>query len=172
MLLSTPPTWAIALTFWLHMLATVAWLGGLAAIAILVLPAAKLTLKPPEQLAFINAMQRRLEPLAWFSLSLLVATGLFQMSVNPHYDGFLSTSGQWSLALLTKHGLVILMIVVSAIQTWEVLPAIRRGLMRIEKGQADEAEVKRLQKRENLLLRLNIGLSILILAATAFARAS
>jgi uncharacterized membrane protein len=171
-MLETPPSWALALVFWLHMLATVTWLGGLAAIAILVLPAAKLTLKPPEQLAFISAIQRRLEPLAWFSLSLLIATGLFQMSVNPHYNGFLSTSGQWSLAILTKHTLVIVMVVVSAMQTWEVLPAIRRGLMRIEKGQASEEEVKRLQKRETLLLRINIGLSILILAATAFARAS
>ena len=171
-MLETPPTWAIALVFWLHMLATVAWLGGLAAIAILVLPTAKRVLKPADQLAFIEALQKRLEPLAWFSLAILTVTGMFQISVNPHYDGFLSTSGSWSLAILTKHIMVILMIVVSALQTWEVLPAIRRGLMRIEKGQADEAEVKRLQKRETLLLRLNIGLSILILAATAFARAS
>ena len=168
----TPPTWALALVFWLHLLATVAWLGGLAALAILVLPAAKRVLKPADQLAFIEGIQKRLEPLAWFCLATLIATGLFQLSVNPHYDGFLSTSGQWSIAILTKHTLVILMIVVSAIQTWEVLPAIRRGLIRIEKGRADEAEVKRLQKRETLLLRLNIGLSILILAATAFARAS
>ena len=171
-MLETPPTWAIALVYWLHMLATVAWLGGLASIAILVLPAAKRVLKPADQLAFIDGIQRRLEPLAWFSLAILIATGLFQLSVNPHYDGFLSTSGQWSLAILTKHTLVVLMIVVSAIQTWEVLPAIRRGLIRIEKGGTNEAEIKRLQKRETLLLRLNIALSILILAATAFARAS
>jgi uncharacterized membrane protein len=171
-MLETPPTWALALVFWLHMLATVAWLGGLAAIATLVLPAAKRVLKPADQLAFIEAMQRRLEPLAWFSLAILIVTGLFQLSVNPHYDGFLSTSGQWSLTILSKHILVVLMVVVSAIQTWEVLPAIRRGLMRVEKGQVDNVEVQRLKKRETLLLRLNIGLSILILAATAFARAS
>jgi uncharacterized membrane protein len=171
-MLETPPTWAVALVFWLHMLATVAWLGGLAAIAILVLPAARRVLEPADQLAFIEGIQRRLEPLAWFSLAILIVTGLFQLSVNPHYDGFLSTSGQWALAILTKHTLVVLMIVVSAVQTWEVLSAIRRGLVRIEKGQADETEVKRMQKRETLLLRLNIGLSILILAATAFARAS
>jgi len=108
-MLETPPTWAIALVFWLHMLATVAWLGGLAAIAILVLPAAKQVLKPIDQLAFIEAIQKRLEPLAWFSLAILIATGLFQLSVNPHYDGFLSTSGQWSLAILTKHTLVALL---------------------------------------------------------------
>lgn len=171
-MLETPPTWAVALVFWLHMLATVTWLGGLAAIAILVLPAARRVLEPADQLALIDGIQRRLEPVAWFCLATLIVTGLFQLSVNPHYDGFLSTSGQWSLAILTKHTLVVIMIVVSAIQTWEVLPAIRRGLVRLEKGLMDDKEVKRLQKREILLLRLNIGLSILILAATAFARAS
>ena len=70
----------------------------------------------------IEAIQNRLEPIAWFSISLLILTGLFQMSVNPHYDGFLSTSTQWSLAILAKHLLGMIMVVVSAIQTWEVIP--------------------------------------------------
>ena len=37
----TTPYWALSLAFWLHMLATVAWIGGLVAVAILVLPGAK-----------------------------------------------------------------------------------------------------------------------------------
>jgi uncharacterized membrane protein len=164
------PFWALGLIYWLHMLATVAWIGSLIAISILVLPAARQTLKPFEQLAFLAAMQKRLEPIAWFSMGLLVATGLFQLSANPHYDGFLSTSGQWSIAILVKHSLAGIMVVVSAIQTWEVLPAIRRGLMRAEK--ADPEELARLQRKETTLLRINFLLAVLILAATALARAS
>ncbi len=164
------PSWALALTYWLHLLATVTWAGSLVAISVLVLPAASKVLKPVDQLAFIDAMQRRLEPIAWFSISLLVVTGLFQMSVNIHYDGFLSTSNQWSISILTKHILVVIMIVASAIQTWEVLPSIRRTLM--NKNKASEAEVERLQRNETLLLRINLTLAVLILLATAFARAS
>ncbi|MDK1028109.1 MAG: CopD family protein [Anaerolineae bacterium] len=171
-MLETPPSWAIALVYWMHLLATVTWVGALATMAILVLPASKRVLNPIDQLAFVEAIQRRLEPIAWFSIAILIVTGLFQMSVNPHYDGFLSTSGQWSLAILTKHIFVIFMIVVSAIQTWELWPAIRRGLIQIERGRADEDQVIRLQKTESMLLHLNIGLSILVLGATAFARAS
>jgi hypothetical protein len=104
-------------------------------------------------------------------MSLLLVTGLFQMSVNPHYDGFLSTSTQWSLAILTKHLLGILMVVVSAIQTWEVIPAIRRAIMKSKKSK-NTNELDVLRRREILLLRMNFGLSILILLATAFARAS
>jgi uncharacterized membrane protein len=167
----TPPAWALALTFWLHLLATVTWVGSLAGVSLLVLPAMQRSLNPETQLVFIEALQKRLEPIAWFSMSLLLVTGLFQMSVNPHYDGFLSTSTQWSLAILAKHLLGIMMVVVSAIQTWEVIPAIRRAIIKSKKIKNTE-ELDSLRRREILLLRMNFGLSILILLATAFARAS
>lgn len=167
----TPPTWAVALTFWLHMLATVTWVGSLAAISLLILPAMQRALTPDIQLVFIEAMQKRLEPIAWFSISLLIVTGLFQMSVNPHYDGFLSISTQWSLAILAKHVLGIFMVVTSAIQTWEVIPAIRRAII-VSKKSRNTEELDSLRRREIRLLRINFGLAILILLATAFARAS
>ena len=170
-MITTPPAWALALTYWLHLLATVSWVGSLAGVSFLVLPAMRRSLSPETQLVFIEAMQKRLEPIAWFSMSLLVMTGLFQMSINPHYDSFLSISTQWSLAILTKHLLGIVMVVISAIQTWEVIPAIRRAIVKSKKSQnADELEL--LRRREILLLRMNFALSILILLATAFARAS
>jgi uncharacterized membrane protein len=145
--------------------------GSLAGISLLILPAMQRSLDPETQLVFIEAMQKRLEPIAWFSMSLLLVTGLFQMSVNPHYDGFLSTSTQWSLAILTKHLLGIIMVAVSAIQTWEVIPAIRRAILKSKKSKNTE-ELDGLRRREILLLRMNFGLSVLILLATAFARAS
>lgn len=169
--MQTPPYWALALTYWIHLLATVTWIGGIVAISILVLPAARRTLKPVDQLAFLEAMQTRLEPLAWFSITALVLTGLFQMSVNVHYDGFLNVSSQWSLAILIKHGLGLIMGAVTAVQTWEILPAIRRTLMRREKD-ASEEEIIALQNREERLRKANLFLSILILGAAAFARAA
>ncbi len=168
--MQTPPSWILAIIFWLHMLATVTWIGSLAAINILVLPASHRTLSLPDQLSFISALQKRLEPLAWFCMGLLLVTGLFQLSTSPHYDGFLSLSTQWSLAILVKHGLAVIMVVVSAIQTWEVLPAIQRVLMKKEK--AEEYELAKLQKKELLILRINLSLSALILGATALARVS
>jgi len=170
-MIASPPAWALALTYWLHLLATVTWVGSLAGVSFLVLPAMQRSLNSDTQLVFIEAMQKRLEPIAWFSMSLLVVTGLFQMSVNPHYDGFLSVSTQWSLAILSKHLLGIVMVVVSAIQTWEVIPAIRRAIM-LSKKSGDAEVLESLRRREVLLLRLNFGLSILILLATAFARAA
>lgn len=160
----------LASLFWLHLLATVTWIGSLVSISVLVLPVSKRALQPVDELALLDGVQKRLEPIAWFSVSLLVVTGLFQMSVNPHYNGFLSTSGQWSLAILSKHILVATLVAVSAVHTWDVLPAMRRALMR--RGKANEDEVLRLQRRERALLRASLVLAGLILLATAVMRAS
>jgi uncharacterized membrane protein len=164
------PYWVLALIYWLHILAAVTWVGSLASISVLILPASRRTLSPIDQLAFIESVQKRLEPIAWFSVSLLIVTGLLQMSVNPNYNGFLSTSGQWSLAILAKHVLVATLIGVSAAHTWDVLPAIRRALMR--KDKIDEVKLTALQRRETFLLRVSLILGVLILLATAFARAA
>ncbi len=164
------PTWALASLYWLHMLATVAWIGSLVSIYVLILPISGRALKPVDELALLDGIQMRLEPIAWFSVSLLIVTGLFQMSVNPHYNGFLSTSGQWSLAILTKHTLVVVLVAVSAVHTWDVLPRMRRLLMRRDK--ADPEQVLKLQRRERRLLQASLVLAVLILLATAIMRAS
>lgn len=152
------------------MLATAAWMGSLVATAILVLPAAERALRPADRLALVEQVRTRLEPITWFCVSTLIVTGLFQMSVNPHYNGFLSTSGQWSLAMLAKHTLVGALIAVSAMHTWDALPGLRRALL--QKDRMADSEIDRLQRRESNLLRLSIILGALVLLATGFARAS
>jgi len=165
----TIPDWALALTFWIHFLAAVTLVGSLVASSVIVLPAAQ-TLDPPNQLNLIATIQKRMEPALWLSLSLLIVTGLFQMSLNIHYNGFLSVSNQWTIAVLVKHILVVALIVVSAVQTWDVFPTIRRLLLR--KDKASQEETLKLQGRAVWLLRANLILAILILGATAFMRAA
>ncbi len=164
------PSLLLAFFYWLHMLATVVLVGSLSALSWLVLPAMQKSLSRQEQVSLMEALQRRLEPLVWFCLGLLIVTGLFQMSVHPNYNGLLATGTRWSLALLIKHLLVVSIIVTSAVQTWEVLPAIRRALLRPERLGQDQWQA--LERRQQRLLYLNLGLSLLVLAATAVARVS
>ena len=165
------PFWALSLAYWLHMLATVVWIGGLVSLVILVLPAAKRVLEPDVFAQFLEALQRRLDPLGWLSLSVLLATGLIQMSANPNYDGFLTFSNRWATSILIKHVLFIGMIAVSAYMTWGLFPALRRNALLKAKG-GDTLDGGKLEKRESFLLRLNLILSVLILGLTALARAS
>lgn len=161
--------WVLALAYWLHLIATVLWIGGLTALGLLVIPAARRTLQPPDYSRLLAEIQKRLDPLGWFCLAVLAGTGMFQLSASPNYTGFLQIESTWGIAMLVKHGLFFSMAALSAYLTWGLLPALRRAALRQAK---DPAEAARLEQRNTQLLRLDLILSLLILALTALARAS
>ncbi|HZD56494.1 MAG TPA: CopD family protein [Anaerolineales bacterium] len=165
------PAWALSLAFWLHMLATVVWIGGLAALVLFVLPTARGNLDANAYATLLEKVQRRLDPLGWLSLMVLTGTGLFQMSANPNYQGFLSIANRWATAILAKHLVFISMIGISAYLTWGVMPAVQRmAFLRARGHETPGAE--RLLAREVQLLHLNLILGIIVLGLTAVARSS
>jgi uncharacterized membrane protein len=179
----TTPIWALTLAYWLHMLATVIWIGALATLTILILPAAHKALDLQAYANLVTELQRRLDPVGWFSLALLVGTGLLQMSANPNYHGFLAIEGRWASAIFFKHLVFLGMVGVSSYLTWGLLPRIQRNTLRqarhqsvgesgMQESQPWMHEARRLQRQETMLLRLNLVLGVLILALTAVARAA
>ena len=172
--MSSTPTWALAIAYWLHMLATVAWIGGLVTLALLVLPAARKALEPGAYAALLEGLRRRFDSLAWFSLVILAGTGMFQMSASPNYQGFLRVENAWAAAILVKHLLFFAMMGVSGYMTWGLLPRLQRlALRQARLGQeAETEEVHQLLHQELLLVRLNLILGVLVLALTAVARSS
>ena len=163
----------LTITYWLHMVATVTWIGGLTALSLIVLPAARKTLDRAAFGALLLQMQTRLQQVGWFSLALLTLTGMFQMSSSPAYEGLLSITSTWAVAILSKHVVIGLMVLVSGYVTWVLLPNLQRNaLMRAAGRGVNEAQEMRLQSRETWMLRLNLALSILVLLLTAWARSS
>jgi uncharacterized membrane protein len=161
----------LTITFWLHMVATVVWIGGLTSVSFLVLPAARKTLDSSAFSMLLAQIQRRLQQIGWFSLALLVLTGMFQMSASPAYEGFLAIGNQWSVAILTKHIVIGGMVLVSGYITWGLLPGLQRNAMRRAAGrEVDAAQDTHLQRREAWMLWINLFLSIIVLLLTAWAR--
>ncbi len=160
----------LALAFWLHLLATIVWVGGLALMALVVWPGARAALGPGPQLsALMREWQRRFNPLAWVSLAVLVVTGLMQMTANPNYHGLLNIDNGWALAILLKHVAVGGMVGIGVWQQWGLQPALARlALLETQGRPAAEADV--LRRREVALTRLNLACGVLVLAFTALAR--
>ncbi|MEA4906122.1 MAG: hypothetical protein GYA17_15540 [Chloroflexi bacterium] len=170
---SDAPGWALTIAYWLHMLATVVWIGELAAFSLLVVPIVRSSLPPELQARFLQKVQARIQQVGWFCLGVLVVTGMFQMSAHPSYEGFLAISNPWSLAILLKHAAVGIMILFSAYLTWGINPLLQRLLLvQSRGGETPPGQLARLQQREILFWRLNFAVSILVLALTAWARAA
>jgi uncharacterized membrane protein len=153
------------------MLATVLWIGGLAALSIIVLPAARKVLDPGAFAELLAGMQKRLDPLGWFSVIVLLASGMLQMSSSPNYDGVLSIQGVWAGSILIKHILFGLIVLISGYITWGLLPALRRAALLQARGK-DDLNAQTLQVQETFMLRLNLILGILVLLMTAIARST
>ncbi|MGH2523015.1 MAG: CopD family protein [Anaerolineales bacterium] len=160
----------LALAFWLHMVATTVWVGGLALMALVVWPGARAALGPGPQLAeLLRAWQRRFNPLAWVSLAVLIVTGLVQMSANKNYDGFLNIANPWTAAILAKHLAVGGMVLIGGYMQWGLQPALAR-LAVLEARGRPAPELDRLRRRELVLTRLNLLCGLIVLALTAVAR--
>jgi uncharacterized membrane protein len=160
------PRLALTLAYWLHMAATVVWIGGLTFQTIILAPALD---GSPE---LLERLRRRFEPLAWLSLAVLIGTGLLQMSASPNYTGLLSIRNGWSAAILAKHLVIGLMLVLASIQTWWIQPRLARLILIAAHTSDEPADVQVLRRRQLRLLRLQTVLSVVVLALTAAARSA
>jgi len=167
----TTPIWALSIAYWLHMLATILWIGGLAALSLIVLPAARKALDATSYADLLTVLQKKLDPIGWFSVVVLLVSGMLQMSSNPNYEGFLTIRGLWASSILVKHILFGIMVLVSGYITWGILPALRRAALLQARGK-DPADLQNLQKREVFLMRLNLILGVFVLLLTAIARSA
>jgi len=168
------PASALTLAYWLHMLATVLWIGGISTLAILVLPTASKTLDAEAYAALLESIQKRLDPLGWVCLAVLAATGLVQMSANPNYQGFIAIHNRCAAAILVKHLLFLVMTGLSVYLSWGLLLKLRRLAVKRQwlPAEALSDQSASLGRQEVFLLRLNLILGVLILALTAIARSA
>jgi uncharacterized membrane protein len=162
----------IAASFFIHMVATVIWVGGITLMALVVYPGVRRVLGAgPQAGAVMAELHRRFSPLAMISLAALGVTGLAQMSVNTHYNGFLQINNSWAVALLLKHVAYLVMAGLGAYSVWGITPALNRLAMLEAKGKPAGEALAALRRREERLNRINFVCALVVLFFTAVARA-
>lgn len=171
-MIETIPTWGLTLVYWLHILATVVWIGASVSLAVIFFPAMRQLTDSGIRSVLYREIQKRIQPVGWLSLVILSATGLIQMSVHPSYEGFLTIENSWSIAIFSKHAAIFLLFLSMAVMSWGILPELKRISLKVSLGKqvSDQAQEK-LEKREKNLLNLNLILSLVVLLLTAWARA-
>jgi uncharacterized membrane protein len=162
----------LSLSFFLHLIATVTWIGGLVTMALVVQPVLNhLVSDVKEQARLLEAVQKRFQPIANLSLIVLILTGMLQTVNNPFYKGFLRFDNTWTQAILFKHLSIVGMVIIAGVMTFSIQPAVKRNALLIANDVIDEAAVAKLQKQQARLTQLNLVLSILVLLFTAIASA-
>lgn len=163
-------TSTLALSLFFHILATVIWIGGLLMTMLLVYPAVRRVLQEqPALYRLLSRLRTRFYSISNLCLVTLIVTGLFQMTADPYYDGFLTFDNTWSQVMLAKHGLIVLMVITGVVLQYGVAPSLERVSLLREKNKGDEAQWQALARRESLLTGINCALGVAVLGLSALA---
>ncbi len=161
--------WVLVFSYWIHLLATAIWLGGMTLMLLVAWPALRRgTLAQNHWLA----IQQKFSPWANGSLLLLLITGFVQMTNDPNYSGFLAVDSLWAGAILVKHLAFLGMVGIAGYVQAALYPAMKRlELLAAQRPALAQAEQEKLSRREIRLLKLNLACAAAVLLFTAVATA-
>lgn len=143
---------------WLHLTATLLWLGGITFILLVAIPSARKVLQG-EAGGLMGEVTRRFTPMANISILFLILSGIFLMVIDGNISGEVF-KGERGTAMLLKILLFLLMLGVHFFRGKVLTP-------RIAKTQSN-GEKARLQKLSLNLVWLNFGSGLAILLLSVF----
>jgi len=140
-----------------HLMATVAWIGGMFTNVFVYLPAIGKVLDPPTTGKLMGAAMKRFRVLVYISMSLFLLTGMLRGLTSEF-----PTEKLWTILFYMKIGVFALMVIL-AIYAFEILAP------KVAKIAADgpSPELLKIQKSQMSLAMIGFLLGIIILALTA-----
>ena len=100
----------VALSVWLHAVATVVFIGHYVLLALIYLPA--LTKATPDVTvgSLLSEISKRSRTWLYISLLIFLITGIYLTLVDPNYLGIGNFGNPWAVLMLVKHILIVGMI--------------------------------------------------------------
>ncbi len=148
------------LSMWLHSLATVVFIGHYVLLVTVFLPALKTQVAAAGPA--LSAISKYSRNWLYAALIVLAITGAYSTLVDPNYQGLGNFSNPWSIAMLLKHLVVLVMV---GLGFW-FNAVLRVGPMASSPNSAEQA-IARFQSHAKVMA----GLGVLVLLLTAFSQA-
>ena len=97
----------IALSYWLHSLATVVFIGHYLLLALIYLPALSKQESIHSTGAILSEFSKRSRVWLYVSLLIFIITGTYLTFVDPNYLGIGNFGNSWAILMLVKHILIL-----------------------------------------------------------------
>lgn len=157
----------MVILYWLHLLASVIWIGGIFLILSDVLPSAREYLGR-EAGKFMGVISKRFSPFVNYSIITLIITGVFILALGKGFSGLTALESLYSRVLFFKLLIVLIMIAIHYYRGLWLNPKIARLSPLAEGSPEDEKEkisslVVNLQRLSLNLVKINLGLGMLVL---------
>ncbi|MBI4619879.1 MAG: DUF4149 domain-containing protein [Desulfobacterales bacterium] len=160
----------LSLSHFLHLLATVVWIGGIVMILFVILPVARGALESAPMVGkLMKEITKRFTPMANVSILVLIVTGIFILQHEENFTGFSDLKNLWNIILFLKHFLVAVMILIHFYRGLILTPKI--GRLSVQTNELPEpsslsSKIARLQRFSLNLVKINLALGLIVLLLT------
>ncbi len=166
-----------AIGIWLHLVATVAWLGGIFFMSRIAMPVLGEELRGAILGRVMGRMRRSFLLWFWASVIVFIITGAMAMRGNAKYGALISLGSAAGVLILIKHIVVLAMIGLGIYQGYFVMPAMERlvSAMPAPSGEGEGPPASpppamvaaRCKVQNSAMALLGCGLAVLLLTAIA-----
>ncbi len=160
----------LSVSHFLHLVATVVWIGGIVMILLVILPGAKESLESAPMIKrLMKEIARRFTPMANISIFIVILTGIVIAYYDKRFTGLLELNNSWNSVMLLKHLLVALMVIIHFYRGLRLNPKIGSLSSRISESEAASplsSRVAKYQKFSLDLVKVNLFLGIMVLMMT------
>jgi len=149
----------------LHILATITWIGGMIINIFILRPSVMKTLSPADAGKLMGTVMKKFRILVYVSIVVLGVTGIPLKIINPNYISIINFENNWEIVSFVKHicyGLLVLLVVYS----FEILTPKMIKLS----AQGPSAQLKILQKSQLIAGGVAFFIAIIILVLSSVMR--
>ncbi len=152
----------LGIVYFVHIMATVLWIGGILVNFFVFVPSAKVTLEPPVMGKFMGVVMKRFKPIVYGCMVFLGITGYILVIQNPNYVGTLVFDNTWSVLSLIKHIVVVVFVIIGIYMFEGLLP--KMGKLATKGPSPELAKLQALQSKLGLVA---VVLAVVVLYLTS-----
>jgi uncharacterized membrane protein len=143
--------------YWIHLVATVLWIGGILFIIFIAIPSSKQVLGA-ESGKLMGEISKRFTPLANYSIVLLFVSGIVLAGLNKQFSVVRTLESNWTMALTLKLVLFFSMTAIHFYRGLVLAPKIMRTATQTEKAALQNLSINLVK------VNLTLGFSVLLLS--------
>lgn len=161
----------VIFSHFLHVVATVVWIGGIWMILLVLLPGARTSLESPAMTGkLMKEITKRFTPMVNISILVLIVTGPIMGHYGRNMTNPLEFYNHWTPIMGVKHLLVAAMAIIHFSRGWLLTPKIERLAAQAAESPSLSSRLAGLQKFSLNLVKVNFALGISVLLVTAILR--
>ena len=147
---------------WIHLMATVAWIGGMFTNFFIYIPSIGKTMEAPHAGKLMIAVMKRFRILVYISMAVFLISGIMMGSLFLDSGVFQSSRTQMVAILIFKVPLYVIMVVLAIVAFEFVAPRVARLAV-----EGPSPRLKRAQRTQKILALTGFLLGVLVLAFSA-----